>query len=360
MISSLVYSLETPQVHLLNPDSINRFSGFVFDYKSKPVYRLNVYFDNKKIGSYKVDGLSNDISDYVPHITSARKCRFDFNLFVKGDASKYLFEIVYYDKSSKLLFEYDLEEAWSLQLWVEGICRGLAHIPIPNPDLVFLTQGIRDSVAYQNSIIPGIYNMKRYLLNSGVDINSLQSILDFGCGTGRLIVGWYLDNPKRRLAGCDINSELLDWAMDSLPQSIDWRRSFLTPPLPYASKCFDFIYLVSVFTHLSLTSQYLWIEELKRIIRPSGCLLITLQGEVYVRLFLPQKVEEFSKKGYIETANTDEGSNSFSTYHSFEFVKELFCDFDILGYYPRGSINYPEVVFPVASFQDVYVLQCRI
>jgi len=359
MTSSLVYSLETPQVHLLKFDSINRFSGFVFDYKSKPVYRLNVYFDNKKLGSYKVGGLSNDISDHVPHITSARKCRFDFNLFVKSDASKYLFEIVYYDKSRELLFEYDLAEAWSLQRWAKGICRGLAHIPMPNPDLVCLTQGIRDSVAYQNSILPGIYNMKRYLLNSGIEINSLQSILDFGCGTGRLIVGWYLDNPKRHLSGCDINRELLDWAMDSLPRSIDWRQSFLTSPLPYASKCFDFIYLVSVFTHLSLTSQYLWIEELKRIIRPSGCFLITLQGEVYVRLFLPQRVEEFSKKGYIETANSDEGSNSFSTFHSFEFVKELFCDFDILGYYPRWSINYPEVVFPVASFQDVYVLKCR-
>ncbi|MBL7204924.1 MAG: class I SAM-dependent methyltransferase [Desulfobacteraceae bacterium] len=357
--SALVYSLETPQFHLLRLNAMNRFSGFVFDCNSKPVDYLNIYLDDKKLGSFKVDGVSDDVFEHVPHIVDAKNCRFDFDLYIKRDASNYLFEVVYDDKSCELLFEYNVAQARSLESWLKQTHGGLAHIPMPNADLVYLTQGIRDSMAYQNSIIPGIYNMKRYLINSGIEINSLQSILDLGCGTGRLIVGWYLDNPKRKLFGCDINGELLAWAMDSLPKQIKWDQSSLNPPLPYPSNCFDLIYLVSVFTHLSLASQYSWIEELKRIVRPHGYIMISLQGEIYVNLFQPKRVEEFSKTGYIETVTVDEGSNSFGTYHCHKFVEELFADFEIVGYYPRGRINYPEVVFPVAAFQDVYVLKCR-
>ena len=356
---SLIYSLETPQFHVLNLNSANRFSGFVFDYNSRPIERLNVYLDNNKIDSFKADGSSDDISDHVPHIFSARNCRFSFDLYVRGDASKYMFEAVYDDKSTVPLFEYNVEAVRSSQRWLRRMKTGLADIPVPNSDMVYLTQGIHDTSAYQNSIIPGIYNMKRYLDSSGVELDALQSILDFGCGTGRLIVGWYLDNPRRHLSGCDINRELVAWARDSLPERINFYQSPLTPPLSNASNCFDLICLVSVFTHLSLVSQRLWVEEFKRILRPSGHILITLQGELYTHLFHPGRVREFEKAGFIEIATPDEGSNSFSTYHSVEFVKELFGDFEILGYFPRGRINYREVIFPVAAFQDVYVLKCR-
>lgn len=359
MTTSLVYSLETPQFHLLKLNETNRFSGFVFDYNGKPVERMNVYFENRKVGSFKVDGLSNDIYEHVPAVESAKKCRFDFDLYLEGHAQRYLFEVVYDDNSRELLFEYNVAEVRSTEGWLKRMNRGLADIPMPNADLVYLTQGIRDSMAYQNSIIAGIYNMKRYLISSGIDINSLQSILDLGCGTGRLIAGWYLDNPEKRLSGCDINEELLAWAKNNLPQEISWNQSSITPPLPYGSKSFDLVYLISVFTHLSLNSQHLWAQELKRIICPGGYILVTLHGEIYVRVSHPERMEEFSKTGYIEIPSSDEGSNSFGTFHAFEFVETLFNDFEIIGYYPRGRINYPEVVFPVAAFQDVYVLKCR-
>jgi SAM-dependent methyltransferase len=355
--NSLVYSLETPQFHLLRLNAVNRFSGFVFDYNSKPVAYLNVYLDRKRLHRFKVDGLSKDISDHVPLILGARNCRFDFGLYVRRDASKYLFEVVYDDKSSELLFEYNVAEVRSLERWLNRMNSGLADIAMPNSDLVYLTQGIRDSIAYQNSIIPGIYNMKRYLISSGVEINSLQSILDFGCGTGRLIVGWYLDNPENRLYGCDINEDLLDWAKNNLPQRIKWNRSSLSPPLPYPSNCFDLIYLASVFTHLTLASQRSWLNEFKRILSPSGYMLITLQGELYVRLFNPQGLEEFDRKGYIELSTSNEGSNAFSAFHSTEFAKDLFDGFEIIGYFPRGCINHHKILFPVAAFQDIYVLK---
>ena len=356
-INNLVYSLNAPQFHLLKLNAINRFSGMVFECNSKGIKSLNVYYGNKILGSFGVDGLSDDIYDQIPHIYSTKKCRFEFDLYVKAGAQKYIFEVVYDNDTTEFVFEYDVAEVRSVEDWLKRVSTDLAHISVPNADLVYLTQGIRDTNAYQNSIIPGVYNMKRYLANSGIEVNRLGSILDFGCGTGRLLVGWYLDNSARGLCGCDINRQLVSWARNNLPGRIDWHQTSLTTELPYASKRFDLIYLVSVFTHLSLASQKLWIQELKRVLRPCGYILITLHGEMYVRVFQRQRIEEFHKTGYIETTNPHEGLNSFGTYHTFECARKLFDDFEIVGYYPRGSIDNVPIIFPVAAFQDVYVLK---
>jgi hypothetical protein len=65
-INNLVYSLDAPQFHLLKLNAINRFLGMVFDCNSKGIKSLNVYHGNKMLGSFKVDGLSDDIYDHVP------------------------------------------------------------------------------------------------------------------------------------------------------------------------------------------------------------------------------------------------------------------------------------------------------
>lgn len=196
-INNLVYSLDAPQFHLLKLNAINRFSGMVFDCNSKGIKSLNVYHGNKILDSFGVDGLSDDIYDHIPHIYGTKKCRFEFDLYVKAGAKKYIFEVVYDNDTTELVFEYDVAEVRSVQGWLKRMSTDLAHIPVPNADLVHLTQRIRDTNAYRNSIIPGGYNMKRYLANSGIDVNRLGSILDFGCGTGRLLVGWYLDNSTK-------------------------------------------------------------------------------------------------------------------------------------------------------------------
>ena len=67
--------------------------------------------------------------------------------------------------------------------------RGLEPLPAPDPDLVFATQGGRDVASYQDSIVPGVANLKRYLKAAGLDPAEIASILDFECGTGRLLAG---------------------------------------------------------------------------------------------------------------------------------------------------------------------------
>ena len=51
------------------------------------------------------------------------------------------------------------------------------------------------------------------------------------------------------------------------------------PPLPYPDEYFDVVYCLSVFTHLNESMQDLWIEELSRILKPGGVLLLTIYGK---------------------------------------------------------------------------------
>src|SRR5436190_1400792 len=51
----------------------------------------------------------------------------------------------------------------------------------------------------------------------GTSLSHFQSILDFGCGSGRLI-RWFEDlTPNTRLAGTDINNAAIEWCRENIP-----------------------------------------------------------------------------------------------------------------------------------------------
>lgn len=358
MESTLFFSLDSPQYHLLKKEASNRFTGLAFDYHSKPIKGINVYQDHRFVECFPVNSESEDIHHYAPHISTTRNCRFEFDVYIDSHASTYSLEVVYADGAIGGVIRYDVSEVTANQDWFDNLNARLKSIPSPSGDLVYATQGIRDVAAYNNSIIPGIYHMKTYLCKAGVEWNRIKSILDIGCGTGRLLVGWYLDNPGRRLFGCDINKTLIDWAGMNLPGSMRFRQNDLLPPLPYENEAFDFVYLVSVFTHLSLDAQKLWLKEIESILAPDGILLMTFHGEIYLQIARSSKLTDFQRKGYLEIVNRDEdeGTNNYAAYHGPEFVKKLFHAFELIGYYPRGNLK-SQVLFPLAAFQDVYVFR---
>jgi SAM-dependent methyltransferase len=122
------------------------------------------------------------------------------------------------------------------------------------------------------------------LASLGASLNEFRAILDFGCGPGRVIRQFYrLHNliPNARICGADINPDSIDWCRRKLVFA-EFEQSDALPPLPYRDEKFDFIYAHSVFTHLALPQQQFWIDELSRILKPGGHLLITTQGESFL------------------------------------------------------------------------------
>jgi SAM-dependent methyltransferase len=341
----IVFSLESPKYHLLKFDSINRFSGYVFNFGKRKIASVSVYSESEFIGNFIVDIQRPDIARYVPGIQAAQTCGFSFHLPIDSKSDKLKFEIIYDDSSRELFFEFSVANVFTKREYFTRLQNNVTSIPRPDPNLVYLTQGHYNVEEYENSILPGIFNMGNYLERSGVDLSQIHSLLDFGCGPGRLLVGWCVAFPGMDLHGCDLNENFIFWAQRNLPEDIKCIRNNLSPPLPYEDSQFDFIYLISVFTHLSLNNQKLWIEEFKRILKIGGHLLITLHGELYVRNSFwrnAEKITEFIKCGYIEHGSK-EGSNHYVTYHTQEF--------------PNGRVNHKRRFFQIAASQDIYVLK---
>jgi trans-aconitate methyltransferase len=84
------------------------------------------------------------------------------------------------------------------------------------------------------------------LKETGVEIDSFDAILDFGCGCGRTI-RHFRTLKKAKLYGTDINPKLVDWCSRNLPFG-RFGINPLRPPLVYPAEAFDLVYAFSVFT----------------------------------------------------------------------------------------------------------------
>jgi len=292
-------------------------------------------------------------------LRAARNCRFEFEILVRESSALLACEAVWEDGSVELLFEYDLAEVRRGSAELARMRQDLETMPMPPSDVVFLTQGHGDVDGYRSSIIPGVWNMRRYLSASGVETDEIRRILDFGCGSGRLLTGWLLQGEGRELAGCDSNAMLTGWARANLPESVRIDHTGHLPPIPYRAGEFDFAFATSVLTHLRYGTQQLWAQELSRILRSGATLLVTAHGPLYVNLFAPDRLAEFIDSGHLELEGAEDGSNNFASFHVPASLIGLFDNFELTGYFPEGRVHGRRILFPLAGMQEVYVFRRR-
>src|SRR5262249_52972949 len=133
-------------------------------------------------------------------------------------------------------------------------------LPIPPPQLVYLVTGQYDAEAFYHNGALGAACIRGILQNNGLAIDAFESILDFGCGCGRVLRHWKtLRGPK--LYGMDYNPRLVNWCRTALTFA-EFQLNRISSALAYRENTFDFIYAVSVFTHLTEARQDFWIGEL--------------------------------------------------------------------------------------------------
>jgi SAM-dependent methyltransferase len=111
-----------------------------------------------------------------------------------------------------------------------------------------------------------------------------RSILDFGCGYGRLArIMYYFTDPQNYYAvdPWDRSIELCRQA--NLPGHIAISQ-YLPESLPFDGVKFDLIYAFSVFTHLSERAAKLAFRTLRRYIAKKGLLVVTIRPVDYWRL----------------------------------------------------------------------------
>lgn len=162
---------------------------------------------------------------------------------------------------------------------------------------------------------------------NGGDFASMARVLDFGCGCGRL--ARHMPHFTRaEFHGCDLHPRLIEWCQDNLEGQ--YIVNNLTPPLPYDDAYFDGLYMLSVFTHLRLDTQNLWIREMARIMKPGGVALVTFHDEHHANGTPAIKVL-LEKNGFFVRNDFSEGSNFMGTFQTQAFIKAQFeADFETL------------------------------
>lgn len=104
-----------------------------------------------------------------------------------------------------------------------------------------------------------------------------RRVLDFGCGCGR-VARFLHSQSNAELFGTDIDGEAIGWCRDNMFVIGEFAQNTAQPPLSYPDEFFDFVYSISVFTHLPRAMENRWLAELRRVVKPGGRLLLTIHA----------------------------------------------------------------------------------
>ena len=108
-----------------------------------------------------------------------------------------------------------------------------------------------------------------------------QRVLDWGCGCGRAIQRFRELFPNCDLYGSDVDKEAISWCKENLSQIATFSTNGFMPPINFPDEFFDFIYGISIFTHLPEDMEAAWLEELCRVTRQGGHVMLTIHGSAY-------------------------------------------------------------------------------
>jgi SAM-dependent methyltransferase len=170
--------------------------------------------------------------------------------------------------------------------------------------------GVPGARAFIESGREAARELEKALGAAGLTFPDLGSVLDFGCGAGRVLPHVATLATGASCSGCDVNRPAVEWARRHRPEH-RWEVSRFTPPLPFEDESFDLVYSISVFSHIDEELQDRWLEEIDRVLRPSGVVLLSVHGPHAFDLF---------RSGQASTRWTDRSAFSRGPLQEGEFV----------------------------------------
>jgi len=139
------------------------------------------------------------------------------------------------------------------------------------------------------------------LRSAGAELSPGARGLDFGCSSGRVVRGLAAAYPEVEWHGCDPVTKSIKWAQEHLA-GMHFAVSQSNPPLPYAESFFDVVFAISIWSHFSESAALRWLDEMSRVIRPGGRLILTTHGYQAVAYLAERKLYELAALTDIEAA----------------------------------------------------------
>jgi SAM-dependent methyltransferase len=195
-----------------------------------------------------------------------------------------------------------------------------------------------------------------------------RSILDFGCGVGR--VARLFAGFRGEYTGVDVDANLVNWVSENLPH-VNAYLSVPRAPLPLENAAFDCVISISVYTHMNESDQLFYLGELQRVTKTGAILMLTIHGKralhraldedfVFNLVCCPREELEGAKEslntgsgykfirqlGHLTTEEYDYGI----TFISEDYVRNVWSDyFDVVSI-ADGALH---------DFQDIVTLRRR-
>jgi len=219
----------------------------------------------------------------------------------------------------------------------------------PPEHLRFRVHGARDLDDYLRlgRVISG--DVDRLLAAQSVTVPPAAMVLDFGCGPGRVATWLKQRHADWRIFGTDIDAEAIAWAQAHLADVATFECNAPMPPLRYPDGHFDFVYSISIFTHLPQKMQDAWLGELARVTRKGCCLALTTHAE---DLLGPSAKKMPAEGFFYARGRRTQGLPRFyqNSFQTSDYVRRVWSRyFSIEQVIPRG----------VAGHQDLVVCRAR-
>jgi len=297
-----------------------------------------LYLNKVRVGEIKLVE-RKDVAQVFPFIPHAACSGFTFILRRKPEEMKGMVDIVIMGVANG-------EEIAKLETWYRT---DLYSFPTPPVHLIDRVAAINNPAFF---LILGLQTYREFSKTIGKYGNpaAIKSMLDWGCGCGRVTRFFLKFSDIPDISGCDIDSEAIKWCRDNLaPGKFSVCPPY--PPSPYPDNSFDLVISFSVFTHLSKDTQVAWLKEMQRILTPGGLFLTTVHGEFATSFSFPdEKIGEILKDGFYSTEDgkldgiAPEGYYR-GTFQTKEYtLKEWSRYFQILEYEERGGGNYQDLI----------------
>jgi 2-polyprenyl-3-methyl-5-hydroxy-6-metoxy-1,4-benzoquinol methylase len=258
----------------------------------------------------------------------------------------------YYIKEIEQLKNYKRTEFEQLRSAIE---QSKDFIPPPPKHLQLRVVG-----AYSPNFIKSgdrtIRDLNKVLETNALNLDNFSRTLDWGCGCGcgRVLRSLHFSYPKMELYGSDIDAEAIQWCQLNYSKIAKFYANPSKAPMEYDDNYFDFIYSVSVLTHLPEDMQFMWLEELQRIVKPGGALILTIHGESYHANLSESAQAALKIKGffYNENAGNTEGLPDFyqNAYHTQAYIRQTWEHyFEVIDVIPMA----------IEAHQDAVLLKAR-
>jgi len=219
--------------------------------------------------------------------------------------------------------------------------RADAGLAVPSPYLRWLViHQIDHAVFLQSGQLQARELIEDLLKKNGYMLGEMKSVLDFGCGCGRIIrhfqkfedVQWW---------GSDYNDVLVKWCKNNLAFA-NFVTNDLEPPIEFSDKKFEFIYARSVFTHLTEDQHHKWLDEMHRILIDGGLFLITVKGKDSIQWLDAAELADFKADRLVVRQERHSGENVCSSFHPESYLRKILHrhGFEIIDAVPGKTIKY--------------------